>query len=139
MATTVREVMSGDPVCLNSQSTLYDAAEKMAQRDIGDVLVTEGEHLRGVVTDRDIVVRGLANHRDPENARLSEIISEHLVTIEPDESIDRAVELMREHAIRRLPVVEGDRPVGIVSMGDLAIERDPRSALADVSVAQPNR
>ena len=68
-----------------------------------------------------------------------EVISEELVSLSPEDSAERAVELMRQHAVRRLPVIENDRPIGIVSIGDLAIERDEQSALADISAAEPNR
>jgi CBS domain-containing protein len=70
---------------------------------------------------------------------VAEACSDDVVTVSPDEDLDGAVEVMREHAIRRLPVVEGDHPVGIVSLGDMAIERDPRSVLGDISAARPNK
>lgn len=90
------------------------------------------------MTDRDIVVRGIAEGLDPRTNTLDDICSRTLTTVSPDDSIDTAVSLMREKAIRRLPVVKRGRPVGIVSIGDLAIERDRDSALADVSAAPPN-
>jgi len=110
----------------------------MAERDIGDVLVAENTGLIGIVTDRDIVVRAVAAGLDMRTTRLGEIVTRDLVTIEPDEPVSRAAELMRENAARRLPVVEGDRPAGIVSLGDLAMEREPGSVLADISVAPAN-
>lgn len=138
MATIVSEVMTGDPVCLDSKTNLYDAAAQMRERDIGDVLVTERGELRGLVTDRDIVVRALAQGRDPAQTRLGDIISGDIVIVEPDDSVMRAVELMRERAIRRLPVCQGGRPIAFISIGDLAIAQDPQSALADISVAEAN-
>lgn len=139
MATIVSEVMTGDPICLDSKSNLYDAAREMRERDVGDVLVTESGELRGLVTDRDIVIRALALGRDPAQTMLGEIISGDLVIVEPDDSITRAVDLMRERAIRRLPVCRGGRPIAFLSIGDLAIAQDPESALADISVAEANR
>ena len=139
MANTVRDVMSGDPVCLAPQTTLTEAAERMAERDIGDVLIVDDSGLCGIVTDRDIVVRALARHLDPEQATIGEICSGELVTVEVDDSIEQAVDLMRQRALRRLPVVSGGEPVGVVSIGDLAESRDPTSALADISTAMPNR
>jgi CBS domain-containing protein len=139
MTNTVRDVMSGDPVCLDPGTTLNEAAERMAERDIGAVLVVGDGNLRGIVTDRDIVVRALARHLDPERTPVDEILSGDVVTVELDDSIEQAVELMRERAIRRLPVTSGGEPVGILSLGDLAEQRDPTSALADISTAQPNR
>lgn len=137
MARTVREVMTRSPVCLSPQTTLTEASHAMAEQGIGDVLVLDGD-LRGVVTDRDIVVRALANNRDPASTTLAEILSGDVVAVAPDDPVSRAVQLMRERAIRRLPVCEGDQPVGIVSIGDLAVEQDPSSALADISAAAPN-
>jgi CBS domain-containing protein len=136
---TVRDVMTGDPVCLDTDATLTEAAECMADRDIGDVLILDGDTLVGIVTDRDIVVRALARHLDPEQSTVSQILSGDVISVTPDDSIDHAVELMRERAIRRLPVCMGSEPIGVVSIGDLAETRDPSSALADISTAQPNR
>jgi CBS domain-containing protein len=84
------------------------------------------------------VVRILAEGRDPAATTLADISSHDLTTVSPEDSVEQAVQLMREKAIRRLPVVEDGRPVGIVSLGDLAVERDPDSALGEISAAPPN-
>jgi CBS domain-containing protein len=111
----------------------------MRANDIGDVIVVDDNgKLTGIVTDRDIVVRVVAEGRDPRATRLGDIASRELTVLAPDDPVERAVELMRERAIRRLPVVEQGKPVGIVSIGDLALDRDPDSALADISAAPPN-
>lgn len=138
MPATIRDVMTPNPVCLKPAISLADAARTMAERDIGDVLVAEGTSLVGIVTDRDIVVRAVAAGLDPRMARLADIVTSDLVTIGADEPVSRATELMREFATRRLPVVEGDRPTGIVSLGDLAKVKDPDSVLADISQAPAN-
>lgn len=139
-AQMVREIMTGDPCCMPDSASITEAAEQMRSRDIGDVLVTDQQgNLEGVVTDRDIVIRALAQGREPGSTRLKDVLSEPAVTIRPDEPVSRAVQLMREHSLRRLPVAEGGHPVGIVSLGDLAVERDPESALADISDAAPNQ
>ena len=138
MAATVRDVMTSNPICLDPGTTLMEAARTMAERDIGDVLVVDGANLVGIVTDRDVVVRAVAAGLDPRTTRLNEIVTRDPVTIDPDQPVTRAAELMRENATRRLPVVEGDRPAGIVSLGDLAKERDPGSVLADISSAPAN-
>jgi CBS domain-containing protein len=117
---------------------LDDAAKRMKDRNIGDVIVLDGAVVCGVVTDRDIVVRAVAEGRDPKSTTLGEICSRELVTVGPDDSVKDAVKLMREHALRRIPVLDGYNPVGIISIGDLAIERDAGSALADISSAAPN-
>jgi CBS domain-containing protein len=123
---------------LPATATLADAARVMRDEDIGDVLVMDDDRICGVVTDRDIVVRGLATNSDAARVSLDDICSHELVSVGPDQQIEDAIRLMSEHAVRRIPVVEGGRAVGIVTIGDLAIERDPRSALADISAAPPN-
>jgi CBS domain-containing protein len=138
MTQTVREVMTADPVQLDSSAPLVEAARRMRDADIGDVIVMDGGSMCGVVTDRDIVVRAIAEGKDPQSATLSEICSHDVVTVSADDSVERAIQLMRERAIRRLPVVEGGRPIGVVSIGDLAVERDEDSGLAEISAASPN-
>lgn len=135
---TVREIMTTNPVTADKHVSLAEAARMMRDADIGDVLVTRSGLLAGLVTDRDLVVRGIAEGKDPETTGLAEVCSTSPVTLSPDDPVDDAVRMMRHHAIRRLPVVEDDRPVGVVSLGDLATERDPKSALAEISSADPN-
>lgn len=137
MTQTLRDVMTTDLVQCSSSSSLADAAQLMRDRDIGTVLVMDDDRLRGIVTDRDLVVRCVADAADPSTA-LGNACSDDLVTVSADETIAAAVALMRTKALRRLPVVDRDRPVGIVSLGDLAQERDPNSALADISAAPAN-
>jgi CBS domain-containing protein len=138
MVETVAEVMTDDPIVLDAQARVSEAAKLMRDGDIGDVIVTRNGRVAGVVTDRDIVVRAVASELDPSKTRVDEISSSDPTTIAPTAPLDDAVRVMRERAIRRLPVVEGDRPVGILSLGDLAIDRDPRSLLADITKAAPN-
>lgn len=138
MAEKIRDVMTTDPRTVDSGSTVTEAARVMREADIGPVIVTEGDGVRGIVTDRDIAVRAVADGRDPNRTEVQEIVSEQLETLGPDDSIDDAVEAMRQSNIRRLPIVEDGTPIGIVSLGDLAVERDPDSALADISAAPPN-
>ena len=138
MAKTIREVMTPDPVCLNDNATVAEAARQMRDSDIGDVLVKDSRGLRGMLTDRDIVIRAIATGRDPNTTSVSEILSADPVCASPDDDVSTAVELMRRHALRRLPVCEGNKLMGIVSIGDLAIEQDSRSALADISAAPAN-
>jgi CBS domain-containing protein len=139
MERTIRDVMTEAPVTLPASSTLEEAARAMRDHDVGSVLVMDGDRVRGIATDRDLAVRGLAEGRDPRQTRLGEICSDRLVSVSPNEPVERAVELVRRYAVRRLPVIDDGRPVGIVSLGDLAVERDPASALAEISAAQPNR
>jgi CBS domain-containing protein len=138
MAQKIREVMTGPPVTVAPDMDLVGAARKMRDENIGAVLVTENDTLRGVVTDRDLVVRGLAENGDP-SVTVRSVCSGADVTVGPDDDVMAAVKLMREHSVRRVAVVDGGRPVGIVSLGDLAMERDENSALADISAAKPDQ
>ena len=134
----VQDMMTPDPITLPETASLVDAAQKMREAGIGDVVVLDDGAVCGIVTDRDIVVRGIAEGRDPRSTTLAEICSRELTTLSPDDQIGTAARLMREHAVRRLPVVKRGRPVGILTIGDLAVQQDPESALADVSAAPPN-
>lgn len=139
MGQTIREIMTPDPVQLGADTTLKEAARVMRDRDIGNVLVIESDSkLCGIVTDRDIVVRALADGKDPANTPLREICSASLTQLAPSDDVDNAVQAMAKKGIRRIPVVEGQRAVGVVSLGDLAIARDRQSALASISAHSPN-
>jgi CBS domain-containing protein len=138
MARTIEEIMTRDPRTVRADDTVVDAARVMNDGDIGDVIVVDGEEIRCILTDRDIVVRAIAEGRDPRSTSVSEVCTPSLETIEPSASVDDAVRKMREADIRRLPVVRDGRPVGIVSLGDLAVEREPDSTLADISAASPD-
>lgn len=138
MPQSIRDVMTPDPISLPASATLTDAAQYMRTANIGDVLVDDGDTLRGVVTDRDIVVRAVADGMSMTTTTLGEVCSQDLVTLSPDDAVGDAVRVMSERAIRRVPVVENGHAVGIVALGDLAIERDPHTALADISAASPN-
>ena len=135
---TVQEVMTTDPVALDASETVGEAARRMKAEDIGDVIVVQDGRICGVVTDRDIVVRVLAEGLDPQTVSVSQVMSEGVVCLEPNDTVERATEVMKDHAIRRVPVVEGGKPVGIVSIGDLAIEANGERALADISAAPAN-
>ncbi|MFF4829629.1 CBS domain-containing protein [Streptomyces sp. NPDC001312] len=138
MVQHVRDIMTSELVTVEPLMSVTRVAQKMRDEDIGVVLVTEGDELRGLVTDRDLVVRALAEGGDPDQRTVASACSGDLFTVTPDEELDQAVRLMREHAVRRVPVVDHGHPVGIISIGDLAIEHDPGSALGDISAAQPN-
>jgi len=139
MAQLVRDVMTPNPVTLPATASLVEGALAMRDFDVGDVLVLDNGQICGILTDRDIVVRGIAGGNYPATVKLAEICSRDLTTLSPTDRVEDAVTLMREKAIRRLPVVDGGKPVGMVSLGDLAVERDPHSALSDISAAPPNR
>jgi CBS domain-containing protein len=134
----VRDVMTSPVVGVPEQTSLTEAARQMRSADIGDVVIVDGDRVVGIITDRDIVIRGLADDRDPNTTTVGEIGSRDTVVIAPDQPAAEAVELMRQRALRRLPVCENGRLVGVVSLGNLAVMRDPESALADISAAPPD-
>jgi CBS domain-containing protein len=136
---TISEVMTKEIVTLPPKATLREAAEQMKSRDIGAVVILDDKSVSGIVTDRDLVVRGLAEGKDPAKTTLSEVSSRELTTLSPDDDVEKAVELMKDKAVRRLPVVQDGKPVGIVSLGDLAVERGEGSALAKISSATANK
>jgi CBS domain-containing protein len=110
----------------------------MRDEGIGAVLVTDGGRLRGVVTDRDLVVRVMCRGGNIDHVTAAQACSDVLVTVSPDDDIDRAVTLMRQRAVRRIPVVDDGRPVGIVTLGDIAVENEPDSVLSAITTAAPN-
>jgi CBS domain-containing protein len=139
MARSVGDIMTRNPRTVEAGDSVAEAARQMRDGGFGSVLVLDNGQVDGIVTDRDIAVRAVAEGRDPESTQVSDIYSTGVATVEPSQSIEDAVQTMREHDIRRLPVVENGRPVGILSLGDLAVERDPESVLADISASSPDQ
>lgn len=138
MGQAVGDIMSIRLVALSAEHTVRDAARHMRECHVGAVLVQRRGELCGIVTDRDLVVRCLARNGDCDETQLGDVCSSDVFSLHPDDDVDRAVNLMREKKIRRVPVVKNGRPVGILSLGDLAVERDPFSALGTISRASPN-
>jgi CBS domain-containing protein len=139
MGQMVRDVMTTNVITLAATATIFDAAKKMKENDIGDIMVMQGGRLAGILTDRDIVVRAIAAGADPTRIVVDDICSHDLTTVAPDDDVDKAVQLMRDKSIRRLPVTDKGRPVGIVSLGDLAQSLDRSSCLGEISATPPNR
>lgn len=133
---TVRDVMTDLLTTCPPDASIADAARLMRDHEIGDVLVVDDDRLCGIVTDRDLVVRCLADGDADSTVR--QACSPDPITLTPDSTVEDAVHLMRDHALRRVPVVEAERLVGIVTLGDLAVERDPQSALGTISAAPAN-
>ncbi|MBZ4017073.1 MULTISPECIES: CBS domain-containing protein [Streptomyces] len=138
MAQLVREVMTPAVTAVHPDASLVEAAQLMRAHDIGDVLVAEDGKLVGVVTDRDIVLRAVADGVDPFSVQCHSVCTPEPVTVGPEDPVSDAVTLLRRNAVRRLPVVQNGAPVGMVSIGDLARDQDPDSALADISRAAPD-
>lgn len=138
MVQTVADVMTPAPTAVDVSDSVQVAARAMAAEDVGALVVQSDAKVVGIITDRDLVVRGLAEGLGVD-AAVRQIASEQLVTVGPSDPVQTAVEVMRDAAVRRVPVMDGDVAIGIVSIGDLAVTRDPASALADISEAEPNR
>ncbi len=139
MSQTISQVMTPDPWTVQEQAPIREAARIMRDADIGDVIVVRSDgSVCGIITDRDLVVRAVAEGADANTALVADVCMHSVVSISSGDPVDQALPLMREHNIRRLPVIDDSRLVGIVTLGDLAIERDPNSALADISKAPPN-
>ena len=138
MAQSIREVMTADPRTVESGATVAEAAREMRDGDVGSVVVVENGAVAGIITDRDIAVRVVAQGLDPDATRVSEVATMRPVTLTVDQSVDDAIRLVREQNVRRIIVLQDGRAAGIVSLGDLAIERDTDSALADIASEPPN-
>jgi CBS domain-containing protein len=138
MSQTIRDVMTFDPVSVSESTTLQEVARIMREQDIGDVIVEREGRAAGIVTDRDIVVRAIAQGEDPSAVQAGDICSGDMLSLAPTDSVESAVSIMRDAAVRRVPVLEEGRAVGIVSLGDLARTQDPSSALSDISTEPPN-
>jgi CBS domain-containing protein len=134
----MRDIMSAAPVCMAPGESVSAAAMVMKRHGIGTVLVQTGGRLSGLVTDRDITVRVLAENRDPRTTRIGDICSSELIVLGPDDDVAQATRLVRERAVRRIPVLQDGTPVGVVSIGDLAMAQDATSALSGISSAPPN-
>jgi CBS domain-containing protein len=121
---SIRDVMTENPTSCEPSTTIVEAAKVMAEEDVGPVPVVEGGRIVGLVTDRDLVVRVLAEGRDPNSTTIGDIASADLVTVQPDSDLNEALSLMSQNQVRRLPVVEDGRLVGIVAQADVARAAD---------------
>ncbi|MBA2874114.1 CBS domain-containing protein [Thermaerobacillus caldiproteolyticus] len=137
---TVRDVMATNVECCTPLDNVYEVAVKMRDLNVGAIPIVENGQLIGMITDRDLVVRGIAEKR-PGSSQVTEVMSEHLITVSPDTSVEEAAEQMAQHQIRRLPVVENGKLVGIVSLGDLATNRysDERAGRALSEISEQNQ
>jgi CBS domain-containing protein len=121
MAKNVRDAMTSNPRSIEPSTMVADAAKLMKAEDVGSLPIVEGDQLVGMVTDRDIVIRVVAERKDPQSTTVGEIASRDLVTVDPEQDLDEALRLMAQHQVRRLPVAEEDgRLVGILAQADVA-------------------
>ncbi len=121
---SIKDLMTSNPTTCEPSTTVVDAAKVMAQEDIGPVPIVEGGKLVGLVTDRDLVVRVLAEGKDPTSTTIGEIATADLTTVTPDSDLQEALDLMSANQVRRLPVVQDGRLVGIVAQADVARAAD---------------
>jgi CBS domain-containing protein len=122
MGKKITEVMSSNPCAIEANQPVAYAAKMMKDEDVGLAPIVEGDRLVGTLTDRDIVTRVVAEGKDPQSVSVREVASTDLVTIDPEQDLDEALSLMASHQVRRLPVVEGGRLVGVVAQADVARE-----------------
>jgi CBS domain-containing protein len=126
MTTTVRDVMTEDPRSIGASASVVEAAQLMREEHIGSLPVTDDEKLVGMITDRDITTRVVAEAADPKVTSIGGVYSRDLVSVGPDKDLDEAVQLMARHQVRRLPVVENGRLVGIVAQADIALRENEK-------------
>ena len=125
MAESIRDVMTSNPCTIDADKTVAYAAKMMREEDVGLAPIVEGDKLVGMLTDRDITIRVVAEGRDPEQVKVRDVASSQLVTVTPQQDFDEALRMMAKHQVRRLPVVEEDgRLVGVVAQADVAREAD---------------
>jgi CBS domain-containing protein len=134
----VQDFMTADPITIDAKAPISEAASKMREADVGSLIVMQGDEVSGVVTDRDITIRAVADGKDPNTFPVGEVSSKEVATVSPRDKVAMVIDLMEKIAVRRLPVVDNHKPVGIVSLGDLAVQKYPESTLAQISAAPPN-
>jgi CBS domain-containing protein len=132
----IKDIMSKDIECCSLLDNMYEVAVKMKELNVGAIPIVDEKRLVGMITDRDIVIRGVAE-KNPGSTKVEKIMSDQLVTVTSDTTTNQAAKLMAEHQIRRLPVVEGENLIGIVSLGDFAIhqltDEQAGNALSEIS------
>lgn len=128
MAKTVRDAMTSNPRTADPSQSLADAAQIMKTEDVGSVPVVADGRLVGMLTDRDIAIRAVAEGVDAQSINIGDVASREPVTVEPEQDLDEALRLMAAHQVRRLPVVENGRLVGILAQADVAMEAKEKKA-----------
>ena len=124
MANSVRNAMTEDPRSIGKSVSVVEAARLMREQDIGSLPITDDEKLVGMITDRDITTRVVADATDPRMTPVGDVCSRDLISVAPDNDLQEALQLMARHQVRRLPVVENDRLVGIVAQADIALREN---------------
>ena len=138
MAKSVRDAMTENPRSIGASTSVVEAARLMREEDIGSLPITDDEKLVGIITDRDITTRVVAEAADPASMSVEDVYSRDLVSVEPDEDLDEALQLMARHQVRRLPVVENGRLVGIVAQADIALKDNDKTAQLVEAISEPS-
>jgi CBS domain-containing protein len=139
MAKSVRDAMTGNPRSIGQSATVVEAALLMREGDIGSLPITDEENLVGMITDRDITTRVVAEAADPKTTSVGDVYSRDLISVEPDADLEEALRLMARHQVRRLPVVENGRLIGIVAQADIALgENEQRTGELVEAISAPS-
>ena len=135
---TVRDVMTTNVEACTTLDNVYEVASKMKELNVGAIPFVENGQVMGMITDRDLVIRGIAE-RKPNSQKVTDVMSDHLVTVSPDMSVEEASQLMAQNQVRRLPVVQNGQLVGIVALGDLATNKysDQKAGVALAEISEP--
>jgi CBS domain-containing protein len=138
MAKSVRDAMTADPRSIGASASVVEAARLMREQHIGSLPVTEDDRLIGMITDRDITTRVVAESAVPETTSVGDVYSRDLISVEPNSDLDEALRLMARHQVRRLPVVENDRLVGMVAQADIALKESERTGELVGAISEPS-
>jgi CBS domain-containing protein len=141
MTHSVRDAMTENPRSIGASASVVEAARLMREGDIGSLPITDDEELVGMITDRDIALRVVAEAADPTTTPVGDVYSQDLISVEPDKDLEEAVQLMARHQVRRLPVVENGRLVGIVAQADVALalrENEQKTGELVEAISEPS-
>ena len=139
MAKIVRDAMTEGPRSIGASASVVEAARLMRKEHIGSLPITENEQLVGMITDRDITTRVVAEAADPNLTSVGDVYSRDLISIEPEGDLDEALQLMARHQVRRLPVVEDGRLVGIVAQADIALKENEKTGALVEAISEPSQ
>jgi CBS domain-containing protein len=138
MDKSVRDTMTENPRSIKASASVVEAAQLMREEHIGSLPITDNEQLVGMITDRDITTRVVAEAADPMETSVGDVYSQDLITVEPGKDLEEALQLMARHQVRRLPVVEDGRLVGIVAQADIAISENEKTGELVEAISEPS-
>ena len=138
MPKSVRDTMTQNPSTIGASASVVEAARLMREEHIGSLPITDNERLVGMLTDRDITTRVVAEAADPKTTPVGKVYSGDLISVEPDKDLDEALQLMARHQVRRLPVVENGRLVGIVAQADIALNENEKTGALVEAISAPS-